>query len=261
MKTNNKNKLSRERIKAIRDFINSLKLTNSSIEKLNIFQLKNYIIINQALTHCSASSPNNYEKLEFKGDAVLRLIASEFIENNYPEMNVGERSELRSQLVSDNWLANVGEQIGIFNVILIGAKTLGDHSAKSTIQAEATEALIGALYECLKDLDSLQQWLCPYWLEASNKVLADPHKKNYKSALQEWSQGKGFLLPDYKTDEQSQKHGYEKRFIASVFIKGKLIAQGWGGSRKAAEKEAAHNALITIEKTNKELLINNSTKS
>ena len=69
------------------------------------------------------------------------------------------------------------------------AKT--DQSAKATIQAEATEALIGALYESLTILDPIENWLTPFWEDKSKEVLADPHKQNYKSALQEWSQSIG----------------------------------------------------------------------
>ena len=94
-------------------------------------------------------------------------------------MKVGERSELRSQLVSDQWLEQVGNKINISNVLIIGPKALRDKSANATIQAEATEALIGALYESLNILDPIRNWLIPFWDEKSKEVLADPHKKNY----------------------------------------------------------------------------------
>ena len=60
-------------------------------------------VFNQAFIHSSEDKIKNYEKLEFLGDAVLRLAASNFIEKKYPQMNVGERSELRAQIVSDEW--------------------------------------------------------------------------------------------------------------------------------------------------------------
>ena len=160
--------------------------------------------INEALTHTSAQLEYNHERLEFLGDAVLRLAASEFIDQKFPNMNVGERSALRSQLVSDKWLTKVGKEIGIQNVIDIGPKTLGDDAAKATIQAEATEALIGALYESSRELEAIHNWLLPFWVKETKAVLADPHKNNYKSALQEWSQGQGFTLPNYTTQEKSK---------------------------------------------------------
>ena len=162
-------------------------------------------------------------------------------------MQVGERSELRSHLVSDQWLEDVGKKIRIKSVLIIGKKALRDKSANSTIQAEATEALIGALYESLTILDPIKNWLIPFWNEKSKEVLADPYKKNYKSALQEWTQSKGLSIPKYKTKEINKEHGNLKRFFCIVYIKNQSIADGWGKSIKQAEKDAANKALKSLE--------------
>ena len=202
--------------------------------------------IYEALTHTSAQVEYNHERLEFLGDAVLRLAASEFIEHKFPNMNVGERSALRSQLVSDRWLTKVGKSIQIEDVLIIGPKASGDSSALSTLQAEATEALIGAIYKNFKSLTPIHNWLTPHWEEESLKVLDDPHRKNSKSALQEWSQSRGLKLPIYGIKELSQEHGDPKRFFCKVHLDGKIIGKGWGGSRKEAEKEAAKFALKSL---------------
>ena len=240
-------KLSNQRVEKIIDFIDKLNLERKYKKKLISGDMKNLLCINEALTHSSAQSQINYEKLEFLGDAVLRLIASDFIKNKYPKMQVGERSKLRSELVSDKWLEQVGEQINIRNLLIIGPKTLRDQSAKGTIQAEATEALIGALYEILNILDPIRNWLIPFWEETSKEVLADPHRKNYKSALQEWSQSKGLSTPSYQTTERYKQHGHPKRFFCTIHIKDHLLAEGSGGAIKAAEKDAAKNALVLLE--------------
>jgi len=78
------------------------------IKKENASVIKDF---NQALTHSSDNKIINYEKLEFFGDAVLRLAASNFIEKKYPQMSVGERSELRAQIVSDEWLTKLGGKL------------------------------------------------------------------------------------------------------------------------------------------------------
>ncbi len=235
--------LSNQRSEQIINFIVNLNLEEKYKKEFTLKKTKNLLCINQALTHSSANSEINYENLEFIGDAVLRLIASDFIKSKYENMKVGERSELRSHLVSDNWLGQVGEKINILNVLNIGAKALRDKSAKATIQAEATEALIGALYESLTNLEPIRNWLMPFWEQKSKEVLADPHKKNYKSALQEWSQSKKLSIPKYETTEVEKKHGHPKRFFSTVYIKDESIAQGWGRSMKQAEKDAANNAL------------------
>ena len=236
-------KISIQRVEEIINFIKGLNLDKKSKEEFTNKKIKNILFVNESLTHSSANSKVNYENLEFLGDAVLRLIASDFIKNKYPHMQVGERSELRSHLVSDKWLEEVGDKIKIKNVLVIGEKSLKDKSANATIKAEATEALIGALYESLTILDPIKNWLIPFWDEKSKEVLADPHKQNYKSALQELTQSEGLSIPVYKTIEIDKKHDNPKRFFCTVYVKDKSIAQGWGKSIKQAEKDSASKAL------------------
>jgi len=111
-----------------------------------------------------------------------------------------------------------------------------------------SEALIGALYESLTSLDPIQNWLIPFWEDKSNEVLADPHRQNYKSALQELTQSKGLSNPTYKTTEIDKKHDNPKRFFCTVYIKDRSIAEGWGKSMKQAEKDAANKALNALDK-------------
>ena len=239
-------KLSNQRMVEIINFIKGLNFDQKYQKEFTKEKIRNISYINESLTHSSANCEINYENFEFLGDAVLRLIASDFINDNYPFMKVGERSELRSHLVSDQWLEQVGGQINIQSVLVVGEKALGDNSAKATIQAEATEALIGALYESLNILDPIKDWLMPFWEDKSKEVLADPHKKNYKSALQEWSQSKGLSIPKYKTTEIDKKHDNPKRFLCTVSIKDKTLTEGWGKSIKDAEKDAAKKALNSL---------------
>ena len=91
-----------KRIEQIIKFSNSLDINSTRF--IEIINQKDKLILhtfNEALTHSSANKIVNYEKLEFFGDAVLRLSASDLIERTYNDMNVGNRSELRSQIVSD----------------------------------------------------------------------------------------------------------------------------------------------------------------
>jgi ribonuclease-3 len=241
-------KISNQRTNDIINFIQSLNLDKKYQKEFTDKKMINLLYINESLTHSSANSDINYENLEFLGDAVLRLIASDFIKSKYPYMKVGERSELRSHLVSDQWLAEVGKKINIKSMIIIGQKALKDKSASATIQAEATEALIGALYESLTNLNPIKNWLIPFWEDKSKEILADPHRKNYKSALQEWTQSKGLSIPKYTTTEVDTKHDSPKRFTCTVYIKNRSIAEGWGKSMKQAEKDAAHKALNSLDK-------------
>lgn len=229
--------LSQQRLEQLQDLLRQLGVNSWD---------HSFTLVDQALTHTSARAATNHERLEFIGDAVLRLAATEFIGQAFPTMSVGDCSALRSQLVSDRWLADVGEQIQIDQALIIGAKAAADDQAQATIRAETTEALIGALYEGSKSLEPIHHWLTPFWTATSEQVLSAPHRYNSKSALQEWSQGKRMGCPSYEVEEQSQQHGDPRRFFAQVFLKRTLLGKGWGGSIKDAEQAAAANALQDI---------------
>ena len=95
------NIINAKRINQITTFLKSLNIRSKRFSE--IIRTQNISVIqdfNQAFIHSSKEKIYNYETLEFFGDAVLRLAASNFIEKKYPQMSVGERSELRAQIVS-----------------------------------------------------------------------------------------------------------------------------------------------------------------
>ena len=235
-----KNIITSERNIQIITFLKSLEIKSKRLSEIiktnNILVIQNF---NEALIHSSEDKIINYEKLEFFGDAVLRLAASNFIENKYPQMSVGERSELRAQIVSDEWLTKLGKKIGIEKLIIKGPKALGDENSKNTIICEATEALIGAIYKCFNSIQEVNTWLDDYWEEDSKIFLNAPYKFKSKTALQEWCQSKGYDLPVYKIIEVSKKNGDKKRFSCDIFIKGLKESSAFGKSHKQAETNAA----------------------
>ncbi|MDO6351079.1 ribonuclease III [Synechococcus sp. YX-04-1] len=203
--------------------------------------------VDQALTHLSTGRARNLERLEFLGDAVLRLAATEFIDRHHADLAVGACSNLRAQLVSDRWLADVGAGLAIDQHLLLGRHAQGDRSAQSRLRADATEALIGALYTALGDFEAIHRWLTPHWRATAQAMLATPHQFNGKTALQEWSQGQGLGLPDYATEECSNQHGDPERFTCRVSIQERELAEAKGRSRKEAEQNAAAAALQALE--------------
>ena len=238
--------IDKKRIQKIINFLNSLNIKSKRF--VEIINKKDKFIIhtfNEALTHSSANKIVNYEKLEFFGDAVLRLSASDFIERKYSDMSVGKRSELRSQIVSDEWLVKLGKKIFIEKVILKGPKAMGDKNSKDTIIADTSEALIGAIYKCFNSIHEVNIWLDDFWEKDAELYLKAPHKYNAKSALQEWCQSNGLALPVYKISESSQNHGDPKRFSCEIYINGTKEAFSFGNSHKKAEKNAAG---ILVEK-------------
>jgi ribonuclease-3 len=206
--------------------------------------------LDEALTHTSAGLARNHERLEFLGDAVLRLAASEFLEQHQPGLSVGQQSALRAQLVSDRWLAELGDHCGIEALLRIGPVAAGDATGRATLRAEACEAVIGALYRLWGDLSPVRQWLDPHWQRTLQELQDDPHRHNWKSALQEWSQGQRRGLPTYSCEERSQLHGDPHRFYCCVTLGDEQLGEGWGGSRREAEQQAARAALAQMQPVN-----------
>ena len=217
--------------------------------------------IEEALTHTSAERAVNHERLEFLGDAVLRLAAAEFLQHHYPQLSVGRCSALRAQLVSDRWLAELGERCGIERMLHLGPKASGDRAGQATVRAECCEALLGGLYEAWGagqgGLAPVHRWLTPHWQRSSAELLADPDRHNWKSALQEWTQAAGLGLPHYTCKECSQIHADPRRFRCMVTIGthggaedrdlNSQAHEGWGRSRRSAEQEAARAALAVLK--------------
>jgi ribonuclease-3 len=203
--------------------------------------------IDEALSHTSAAGPRNHERLEFLGDAVLRLAAAEWLIHHHPQRGVGEWSGLRAQLVSDRWLAALGERCGLQAVARIGPMAAGDLAGRATLLAELCEALVGGIYEAWggggPGLAAVRRWLDPHWQQGAAELLADPHRHNWKSALQEWSQGLGLGLPHYRCQEVSRRHGDPRRFHCQVWLADRSLGEGWGGARREAEQQAARQAL------------------
>ncbi len=206
--------------------------------------------IEEALSHSSAGLARNHERLEFLGDAVLRLAAADVLQCTRPSLGVGQCSALRAQLVSDRWLAELAERLGLVDLVHLGPMAIADHAGRATVLAETCEALVGGIYQAWGGsrggLDAVTHWLEPHWREAVDELLADPNRHNWKSALQEWSQARGLGLPTYQCEERSRVHGDPRRFHCSVSLPEGTRGEGWGGSRREAEQQAARQALEGI---------------
>ena len=203
--------------------------------------------VDEALSHTSAGLAYNHERLEFLGDAVLRLAASAYLRRDHAGLSVGQASALRAQLVSDRWLAELAERCGLAPLLRIGPVAAGDRAGRATLLAECCEALIGAIYESWGGADgglgAVHIWLDPHWRRDAAELLADPHLHNWKSALQEWSQARGLGLPHYGCEQVSKVHADPRRFHCQVQVDGRHCGAGWGPSRRSAEQEAARMAL------------------
>lgn len=206
----------------------------------------NWSLLDRALTHPTFSS-QHYEQLEFVGDAVLRLVASEVLLKTYPEMTEGALSGIRSVVVSDRTLAQVAARYSLDRYILMGASARCDKVGEETRLAAALEALLAALYLSTRDFSLIDPWFNDCLRTFADIVQQDPALQNYKGALQRLTQALFHQLPEYRVSEVGTTHGDKERFLAEVWLQGKQWGQGKGQSKKAAEQVAAQMALRLLQ--------------
>ncbi|MFE1744204.1 ribonuclease III [Coleofasciculus sp. H7-2] len=203
-------------------------------------------LLDLALTHSTISTTANYEQLEFLGDAVVRMAASEFLWEVYPDCSVGEFSAIRKVLVSDRTLARIADSYGLDRYLLISDSAAGDKAGLTSRLADAFEAVLGALYLSTHTLELVRPWLDSHFKQLASEIRTDPAYQNYKDALQEWTQGHYQILPEYRVKETRRLHGDPERFTAEVWLQGRRLGQGKGHSKKAAEQAAAREAFLAI---------------
>jgi ribonuclease III len=202
-------------------------------------------LLDIALTHPTMGGPN-YEQLEFIGDSVVRLAASEFLWEAYPNSSVGDFSAVRKILVSDRILAQLSETYGFDRYLLLAASAAGDVSGKVSRMADAFESVLGALYLSTNNLTLIRPWLDPHLQRMTKEILEDPARLNYKDALQELTQARHKTLPDYQVKETPGNLQPDLRFTAEVFVQGQVWGVGMGHSKKAAQQAAAKTAFTAL---------------
>ncbi|WP_036485676.1 ribonuclease III [Myxosarcina sp. GI1] len=206
----------------------------------------NWKLLDLALTHPSISTTHNYEQLEFVGDAVIRLATAELLLETYPQETVGEFAAIRSILVSDRLLAELAETYGIEPYLLIGKNAMGNIAGRQSWLADAFEAILGALYLSTNNMDLVRPWLDEALLDKAIEVKNDPARQNYKDALQEWTQSKYKVLPEYRVRENKSFSSPGDRFIAEVWLQNRCLGTGKGRSKKSSEQAAAKIAFLAI---------------
>lgn len=207
------------------------------LTKYNI-EIQNKDLLLTALTHSSYSNEHggeNYERLEFLGDAVLQLITSEYF---YQKENKreGELSKIRASFVCEEALAQYAKDIGINKEIRVGNGQLKD--VNDTIIADTFESVLGAIY-----LDKGLEVARNYVLEVLTPYTEENHVflGDYKSRLQELVQTDKKSLEYRLVSESGPSH--DKTFTFEVVIDNIVYGIGTGKSKKEAEQQAAKAAL------------------
>lgn len=216
------------------------------LQKLGLGTLEsvNWSLLDLALTHPSFAKQDNYEQLEFVGDAVVRLVASEVLLENYPDASVGEFASIRSIMVSDLTLAEFARRYGMERYLLVSPSAAGDKAGEKSRLADAFEALLGALYLSTHTMELVRPWLDPILKDKGAEIRSDPAFYNYKDALQEWTQANYKTLPTYHVKETENNRQPSHRFTAEVWLEDRQLGKGEGHSKKAAEQAAAKQAFL-----------------
>jgi len=216
------------------------------LEKYGI-RFDNMELLEIALTHSSYSNEHgggNYERLEFLGDAVLELIASDYIYHK-DKHSEGEMSRKRSLYVCENALYEYSMDLGIYRYIKVGhgeEKEGGKY--KKAILSDIFEAIIGAIYLDLGYATARRTALniiVPY-IENPNKVFFS----DYKSSLQEYVQTEQKTIFYDIVKEEGPAHN--KTFTIEVKIDDIVYGRGSAGSKKEAEQNAAKEAMEKLAK-------------
>jgi ribonuclease III len=204
-----------------------------------------WVLLDRALTHATFSE-ENYEQLEFVGDAVVKLAAAEFLLKTYPTCTAGDLSAIRSILVSDRTLAQIADAYGLERYLLLGNSAAADPTGQESRLAAAFEAVLAAFYLSTHSLSLITPWIDAHFQRLAELVRQDPARQNYKGALQEWTSIHYKTLPEYRLFEIGQTHADAERFRAEVWLRGQQVGEGNGASKKAAEQAAAQMAFLKL---------------
>lgn len=236
--------------------------TDEQFEERLGYRFRDRQLLVTALTHSSAipelraaaeaagqvsAQVQDNERLEFLGDAVLDLLASEFLVNAFPEWREGQLSRSRAHLVNAYALQDAAKRLGVGEFLRLGRgeeKTGGRE--KGAIIADALEAVVAAIFldsglDAAREL--LRRVLFAHIRQSDSQHIADSDRK---SALQEFLQGRGQTPAEYRlAREEGPDH--QKVFHVEVWSQGERLATGEGNTKKEAEQKAARSALERLQ--------------
>ena len=201
-------------------------------------------ILSRALTHRSHSS-ENYERLEFLGDAVLDMVLSEALYKHFPELEEGRLSRMRAHLVNQKALAEIGRGIELDKHLILGKGERTTGKNRDSILSDSLEALIGGVY-IDGGFEKVQAIILKLFDAMILEINPDDLFQDSKSGLQEALQKNNMELPRYnliKTEGEQHDQMFEVECIVSSI---NLVTNGIGKNLKYAEQQAAEKALEII---------------
>ena len=210
------------------------------------YTFQNKDLLRQAVTHSSYANEQkinktgDYERLEFLGDAVLELVSSEFIYKENPQMPEGQLTRKRSSMVCEPALAFCAREIGLEEFILLGKGEEATGGRKrDSIVSDVMEAVIGAIY-LDSDLTKAKEYIHRFILsDLENKQLFYDAKTILQEVVQQ--ENKGTLHYELLREEGPE---HDKTFVVEALVGEQRVGCGTGRSKKAAEQQAAYEALL-----------------
>ena len=201
--------------------------------------------IEQAFVHDSAArggaGPRSNERLEFLGDGVLGFVAARWLYDKYPDAPEGELNRRRAALVNTEALAITARRLGFGSLLVLGAgerKSGGED--RTSILADCFEAFVSAIYQA-KGIEIVCKFVEREHLKHLERhvTLIDP-----KTELQELVQARSGTMPSYVESADGKPH--QRVFTSLVSVGGVVVGQGTGPSKKAAQQNAALEALTRL---------------
>ncbi|MBI5021614.1 MAG: ribonuclease III [Ignavibacteriales bacterium] len=223
----------------------------SELEKILGYSIRNKDYFTEALSHRSYLQVNGKEdlptneRLEFLGDSVLNLVVGEYLFNKHPEAEEGDLTKIRSRLVNRNALSILAREIDLPKFLLLSPSALQvSVRGMETILSDAFEAIIAAIY-----LDggfhNAEKFIHRCLTTSFEKKLIKLEDENFKSQLLEQAQSVALGNPRYVTVTESGPD-HDRLFTVEVFIGKNSYGVGSGKNKKAAEQDAAANALKNL---------------
>jgi ribonuclease-3 len=209
-------------------------------------------LLMQALTHptffegAKKEIPEDNQRLEFLGDAVLDMVVGEYLYHAYPTAREGDLSKMRAALVCEPALALLAQELGLGQLLRLGkGGEAGGDRERPSVLADAFEALVGAIYEA-QGFGAARSFIEKHFAPAIDKLTRDDFEDK-KSLLQELVQREASCGVSYRTLSMNGPD-HAPRFESGAYGGEFLLGRGWGGSKKESEQAAAAAALASQSK-------------
>ena len=217
-------------------------------EEIGGYRFRDPALLATALTHSSYLHEHpdvemeDFERLEFLGDAVVDLVIGEVLYQNHPEATEGELTAMRAQLVSGPPLSHLAQQLGLPDRARLG-RGEGETGGRLRVGLGASlyESVLGAVYVD-GGFEAARDFVLRTMKDTIVVAAAQP-RRSPKTVLQEWAQGKGLPLPSYSVQAMTGPE-HARAFLVEVTV-GDLSARGEGHSKRQAQ-EAAATALLEV---------------